>query len=167
MKLNREEIGLGLAFGGSMMIFVGIVPGLVLGLVCGLLWAIGGSGLGRAWRFVGVPVAGWIALGLGGYHIVPCLIGSVHASVVLSLGYGIPSDQPKDDGSPIGRFFYYGLAKMREDVATLWTRGTLAGLLGAGYVGVHGVSLAWMAFIGLLVALHLVIVHFVEGNIEF
>lgn len=160
-KLNREEIALGIAFGASMVFMVGSVLAAALAATCGLLWSIGGSGAGRAFRFVGVPVAAFAVLASKGFAFWPCVISSVLAGAVLSLGYGIPTEQPKDEGSPIGRFFY-DLAKMREELATLYTRGFLAALLAAAYLPVQGVNLAWAGFLGGLVGLHLIVVKSVE-----
>lgn len=158
--LNREELALGVAFGASMVFLVGPIRAGALAIACGFLWAVGGSGKGRAFRYVGVPLMAFAALASVGVSFSMDALAAVIAGAVLSLGYGIPDGT--DQGSPIGRFFYYGVAKMRQDVASLYTRGFLALALGAAYLPVQGVNLSWAGFLFALVVLHLIVVKWVE-----
>lgn len=177
MKLNKEELGLGAAFGFSFVFYITVIPAVILGLVCAALWAVGGSGAGRAWRFVGVPVAALAALFVMRVPIqlLHALASTGVALGVLTMGYGIPSTQPPDAGSTLGRFFYK-LAGGNERAANFLTRGFLALLLGLAYIPlawIIGVAYlpqilgvkSYVAMIATLVVLHLAAVQFLEGEI--
>ena len=162
IKLNFKEIALGASFGLALSFLVGLRLGLFAAIGCAILWSVGGSGKGRAFRFLGVPAVALVAIGVFDRSNVAAVL----AGLVLAQGYGIPSTQPKDEGSLLGRFFY-NLAGTHERRATLYTRGTLAALLAIAYLPVHGLSTAWIQFAGALVVLHLAAVKFVEGSFEF
>lgn len=165
LKLNYEEMALGAAFGAALGFFVGPILAIIAALACAVLWAIGGAGFGRAWRFVGVPL---VALAVIALARVP--VATIHAIAstgvalgILTIGYGIPSTQPPDAGSFLGRFFYK-LAKQNGLKANLLTRGALALLLGLAYSPFAWVSTpAYLAMLCTIVALHLVAVYYVEG----
>ena len=165
IKLNFKEIALGASFGLALSFLVGLRLGLFAAIGCAILWSVGGSGKGRAFRFLGVPAVALVAIGVFDRSNIAAAL----AGLVLAQGYGIPSPDPKpkgDKGSPLGRFFY-NLAGTHERRATLYTRGTLAALLAIAYLPVHGLSTAWIQFAGALVVLHLAAVKFVEGSFEF
>lgn len=103
--LNRNEVLVGAVFGWAMIFFIGFWA-LPLGLVTGLLWAIGGAGYGKGWRRFGVPAVAalfWMLSGLPILHSAATIPGAI---AILSIGYGIPSTQPPDEGSALGRFWY-------------------------------------------------------------
>lgn len=186
MKLNKEELAIGAGFGASFVFFIGWWAYL-LALACAYLWAVGGSGAGRAWRYLGVPAAVFVTL-----CIVPvppgprlyvglALASSAAAALTLTIGYGIPTRTPPDEGSVLGRFAHYlaagitfpsvflspGELRLRvERRATLLARGIIATLLAAAYCPLFTVDpRGYVAFIAASIALHLVAVRFVEGEI--
>ena len=147
IKFNKEELGIGAAFGLSFLpaVFPALGFGAAVGLalICAVLWAIGGSGWGRAWRFFGAPAAAFIFLALGHINPMSCLKGLAIAGAVLTFGYGIPDpeflpgDPPgrpwpdRDEGSFLGRIFYK-IAKGNQWWANVLTRAAYAGLLSTG-----------------------------------
>ncbi|MCG3177015.1 MAG: hypothetical protein MOGMAGMI_01979 [Candidatus Omnitrophica bacterium] len=166
LKLNYEEMALGAAFGAALGFFVGPILAVIAALACAFLWAFGGSGAGRAWRFVGVPLVALAAIALARVpvELLHALASTGAALGVLTIGYGIPSTQPPDAGSFLGRFFYK-LAGQNGLTANLLTRGTLALLLGLAYLPLAWVSAqAYLAMVGVIVALHLVAVYYIEGT---
>lgn len=123
MKLNKEELIIGGIFGGLLAIFIG--PWAVLtALLCSFLWAWTGAGNGAIWRKVGCPLVACGSIFLVHHHW-QVWVGFIPMVIVLSLGYGIPSTQPPDAGSPLGRFWY----KISPKYANVLTRGTIYTLL--------------------------------------
>lgn len=87
--------------------------------VTALLWALGGAGfLGlNSWRRIGCPAVMASIFYFTGH---PLALGSgILQWGALSIGYGIPSVQPPDEGSELGRFWFerFGHDK-KTDVAT-------------------------------------------------
>lgn len=120
--MNKEE----LLTGG----IVGLVAGLLIGSfayliipICAVLWALGG-GEDKAWRRIGVPVS-IVAMSLFLHENLWSILSIPAGFGVLSIGYGIPTSDPLDAGSVLGRFFY----KLTPKYASLLTRGTLHLLL--------------------------------------
>ena len=159
IKLNLKEIALGASFGIALSWLVGLRLGLFAAAACAILWPLGGSGKGRFWRFLGVPGVALVAIGV----FTRSNVAAALAGLVLAQGYGIPDGT--DKGSTLGRFFY-DLARLKEGLATLYTRGFLALLLACAYLPIGGPSIQWIQFAGTLVALHLIAVRFVEGEIK-
>lgn len=126
MTLNKEELATGFVFGICFWPIIGPLT-LLVGTICSFLWALTGSGKSKLYRRLGVPLVPCAAIYLMTYnwHIwisLPLAYG------VLSLGYGIPSTQPPDSGSTLGRF-WYRVFNNNETKAHLATRGTIYLLL--------------------------------------
>lgn len=128
MKLNKEELLIGAIFAASFALFTGwwclfTIP------ACAFFWAMGGS-RSKLWRRIGVPVVFTAALFLEhGWWGFPLICGPL-MFLALSIGYGIPSMYPYDEGSVMGRFIFNILFDVANDdeagwvpkVASLWTR---------------------------------------------
>lgn len=158
IKLNKKEIALGAGFGLAFCWIIG-AWGLLVAALSAILWSLGGSGKGKIFRVLGVPLSAGVFVGLSARSFV---CGAL-AAAVLSIGYGIPS--VNDEGSSLGRFFYYGIAKRSDSEATLWTRGTLALALGIAYLPLWRLP-EWFGLVVTLVVLHLLAIRFIEGNLE-
>ena len=117
------------AWGGAFCALVTLASGfglsdLVVVLVGSLLWAVGGAPhFGKAWRRVGCPALVGLSfiIKTGSWLGVPAALATFG---VLTLGYGLPSTQPPDEGSMLGRIAWK-LAKGNENLATLYARGTI------------------------------------------
>ena len=101
MKLNLEE----LIIASILTAIVVPFPIALLAIpACAFLWALSGSESKynyKLWRRLGVPLV-WV-IGIFNYYAlaaVPIAFG------FLSMGYGLPSTQPPDEGSGLGRFFW-------------------------------------------------------------
>lgn len=162
IKFNKEELGLGAAFGLAFWPVLGLKV-IALSILCAVLWAVGGSGYGRVWRYLGAPVAAFAFLAVSGlaqqafWGLWPCV-------VVLTFGYGIP-DPPtrpdRDEGSLLGRIFYK-IAGGQEVPANIMTRAAYAALLCIGpSVAITGL---WPAFL-LLIPASIAAVLLLEGEI--
>lgn len=158
IKLNKEELGLGAAFGLAFAPVIGF-KAVFLALVCALLWAIGGSGWGRAWRFIGVPAAAFVFLALMRIDPMAAAKGLGVCVAVLTLGYGIPD--ATDSGSFLGRILYK-VARKNAFAANLATRAVYACLLSIGPIFLAGYG--WPFFI-ILLAGQLAAVLLLEGEI--
>lgn len=190
MKLNKEEMALGGVFGAAFSFFIGPLWAALLALACAFLWAVGGSGAGRAWRYLGVPASVLavlsVAPGLCGGHLYfgLALASAGLAALVLTMGYGIPThtETTKDPGSALGRLAYFfaegftfpnqyddsEIIRIRiERRATFLTRGTLAFLLGAAYAPLFAVDArAYLFLLAAVVAGQLAAVNYIEGEIK-
>ena len=184
MILNKKEIGLGVATGAAFVFLVGPVGAGILTGILGFFWAAGGSGAGRAWRYLGVPfsILAAITISSGGLPSTGAIIGTVFSAVVLTCGYGIPTTQPVDAGSFFGRFFFEAANdlfpintekesaeghKLRiEQYATLMVRGFLGFLFGLSYFLAFDNLLTFAGFLVALVALHIFVVQFIEGEVK-
>lgn len=126
-KLNAEEILYGAVFGGSMVYWT-LGYAFLVAPVCGVLWALSGRDEStKLWRRLGCPAVQAAALYLVTKSI--WVIGAIPIGYgILSLGYGVPSTQPPDSGSALGRFFYEK-TKGNELLANLGVRGFIMGLL--------------------------------------
>ena len=123
MKLNREEClygtGISLAFFWILGWWV-----VLIAPITAFLWALGGaSGYTAAWRRIGVSLVLGIVLSISSKNLW-CLLSILPAFGFLCLGYGIPSTQPPDDGSVLGRFFWK-LTGGKEWLTNLLTRGLI------------------------------------------
>lgn len=98
-------------------------------ILCSLLWAIGGQ-YGHAWRVYGIPLV--LCSSVLWFHMnQPLLVYLPYPfmALILSLGYGLPSTQPYDKGSSLGRFWIQ-ITEDNEFSATIYARGTI--ILGVG-----------------------------------
>ncbi len=96
---------------------------LLSGLICGILWALSGAGYSKLFRRLGCPFVLLLGHVLFYKSFIP-FVSLLPIFGVLSLGYGIPSTQPPDEGSTLGRFFYK-LTKKDEFLANILTRLTI------------------------------------------
>jgi len=93
----------------------------LFGIIGGLLGAWGGAEqTDKNWRRVGLPILiTLIALIVIKHWLVLSILSLI---AVLCLGYGIPDST--DNGSPLGRFYYF-LFNENELLTNLFTRGTI------------------------------------------
>ena len=162
LAMNFEEGALGAIFGLSLAFFIGWLA-LIPAVACGFLWAYGGSGAGKAWRRVGVPLVALAAIVLARLPVdlFQALVMTGIALAVLTLGYGTPSTQPPDEGSTLGKFFF---AFVKDPMATYLTRGTISLLLAAAYAPLAVVMPhEYIGFVLVLVVGQHLAVRFVEG----
>ena len=153
--LNKEELWLGWLFACCWSQFFG----LWWILICpasAILWAMGGApGRSAGWRRLGCPalVSGALWLKFGVHWL---LISFICQCIVFSFGYGIPSTQPKDEGSRLGRFFWFvfmhsNLSMRQTELATdLAVRGVIALLLAASLWPLYFLNPLWYSIGGLL-----------------
>jgi hypothetical protein len=141
--LNEEEMKIGFVVGALSAFRIGWLA-IVPAVASAYLWAAGGAkgedGGNKAYRRIGVPLV-WVGVVAAITHDQWTLPAWLPAFGVLSMGYGIPTTQPYDAGSYLGRFFYYRTKKHYEDkgttvtqvyleqTATFWTRATIYLLL--------------------------------------
>lgn len=94
--------------------------------VCAVLYAMGGDNDFRsAWRDVGCSLTNAVALILGTGNLL--FLGAGLATFgLLTVGLGLPSTQPPDAGSPVGRLAWK-LAKGKEWLANVYTHAFLYG----------------------------------------
>ena len=126
MKLNKEELLIGAIVGGLSALKVGWIA-LAIAPVTSFFWAYTGAGASKLYRRLGVPLVIASACAVVTHSWVP-FISVPLAFAVLSIGYGIPSTQPPDAGSWLGRIAFK-LAKSNEKKADLYCRGLIYALL--------------------------------------
>jgi len=143
---NKEEFCVGMVLPSAFLYFLvfenvflsATICSLVV-IACGYLWERSGrSGEKKFWRRYICPLVFMVPVMIN--HPSWWLVGSYFALMgSISCGYGIPTTQPEDPGSAIGRFWYTGFAEtMHPDVpettlqrySTMFTRGTIACLMG-------------------------------------
>lgn len=121
---------MGAAFGLSMWPVAGFWS-LAAIIPCAVLWAMGGSGIGRFWRFAGCPLLAFTFIIAAGNVFIQSVFACVLAGAWLTTGYGIPDPPSRPDpdpGSRIGRFFY-GMFNGQEFPANVATRAVYAAVL--------------------------------------
>ena len=163
--LNKEEFWLGVAFSAAFFWFQG--PWFLLAAVCaGYCWARGGAKDQRkAWRRLGAPFFACLGIFMqsGGWIT---FIPVIPAFIVLSMGYGIPSTQPEDDGSWLGRFWYKILDGEAQN-ANMATRQTIAALLWLSFIQLAWVDLVAYILSGVILSVStMLVVSRVEGTFE-
>lgn len=132
MKLNREELLIGLIFG---LCFIPSLEwyALLLAPVTSFLWALGGSEDGlKIYRRLGVPLVTSLLCVIVQHSWWPALSIPM-GFAVLSLGYGIPTIQPVDAGSWLGQICF-SLAKHDEELAELYCRSIIYILLAIAFM---------------------------------
>lgn len=131
MKLNKNELTIGLVVGGLSVVKTGwfSVP---IALACSFMWAYTGAGASKLCRRLGVPslIAGATALAKDN---PVALLSILPAFAVLSMGYGIPTTKPYDEGSWLGRICYK-LSNSNEDLAEFYCRSALYVLLAISFI---------------------------------
>ena len=153
MKLNKEEIYVGIAYSIVWITFQGwwgILSALLSGLLCG----IGGAeGTSKNWRRIGCPLV--IVL-----PIIPItlyiILSGILFYIVLTMGYGIPTYLSDgtciDEGSHLGRIWWKICGGKNEPdnnidrMATIGTRTTVALLAALCFL-----PLAWINLIAYIV----------------
>lgn len=127
--MNKSELLTGFIFGICFMPVIGLWA-VLLACCTSILWALGGM-KEKSWRRWGVPLvtASFISL-LNSTLVIWASVPVVWG--ILSIGYGIPSDNPPDEGSALGRFWYLLISD--EFWATFLTRGTIYILLASTYL---------------------------------
>lgn len=114
-----EELLIGALIGSAYAGYFGHWTWVVAPVVTAL-WRMGGAdGYSKAYRRIGVPatICGVCLILTGNYAFV---VSGLLMWGVLTIGYGIPSTQPPDEGSTIGRFFFelFGRDEKKADLAT-------------------------------------------------
>ena len=109
--------GIGLFFGLGWFSLI-TIP------LCALLYAMGGDDdFQSAWRDVGCSAVASICLVLATGNLL--FIGAGIATFgLLTVGLGLPSTQPADDGSILGRFFW-AVSGAKEWLANIYTHAFL------------------------------------------
>ena len=129
--LNPEEIAVGFCVGLASAVKIGYWS-LPLAVLTAYLWAAGGAkgeeGGNKAYRRFGVPTA-WVLAVMTITQNHWTLAAWLPAHGVTRIGYGIPTTQPVDAGSFLGRFFYSVISDgmeitARQHLATILTRAT-------------------------------------------
>lgn len=103
--MNKAEIGdlvAGFGYGLTSCFFLGW-SGVIVALGCSALWWMAGRGIGgtKLWRIIGCP----IVLCMSSGHTLAILISMCLQFGWMSVGWGVPSTQPPDAGSWLGRIF--------------------------------------------------------------
>lgn len=129
MNLNKEEIVRGCAITIFPCLFLlGWVISWPISIACGFLYAMGGAeNSWKGYRRIIIP----LLIGIGCYwltHVKLVALSSLLMFGTLSIGYGIPSTQPYDEGSWLGKIFYK-LFDGEETLAKWATHGTIAIIL--------------------------------------
>lgn len=106
MSISKQEVVLG----GMSTILLALKLwspwAILLPVVTAFLWAYGGSGHGKLWRRLGVPLSAVaFTIVLLGFHWLYLLTIPV-GFAILCLGDGYKSIYPYDDGSWLGRQVY-------------------------------------------------------------
>lgn len=106
VKDHKTELVLGAAHGLVTALFIGWWA-LLVAPVTAFLFAYGGSSKSgsSAYRRVGVPVATSLAYLVAAYNGWAAVLLGLGFGV-LSIGYGLPSTQPYDEGSAIGAWVF-------------------------------------------------------------
>ena len=104
-KAMFEDFIQGFFLAQITMFYIGLWS-LLIGLICGILWVLGGMGwLGyNTWRRLGIPLVICPLIAISRHTWIP-LISFPLMFGTFCLGYGIPSTQPPDEGSWLGRRF--------------------------------------------------------------
>ena len=122
-SLNKFEALIGLVFGLVFAVKIGWWA-LVLAPFTAYFWASGGAkkedGGNKLYRRLGCAL--FPALAVFAVHFPHwwCLLAVPLAFGVLSVGYGIPSTQPPDAGSVLGRWAYAIALKFTDDPRPEW-----------------------------------------------
>ena len=138
--LNKNELIIGFLFALPFVFIIGFLA-LAIAPLTSILWALSGmNGQPKIWRRLGVPFVVCLAVFLLKHHwqawiSLPLAFGA------LSLGYGIPSEQPPDEGSAIGQFYYNVVfSNERESerlkLSNICTRATIYLLLAVSFLPV-------------------------------
>lgn len=128
MQLNKEELAYGALF---QCLFAYYLEWHILWAIpiSAFLWALSGSESRfnwKVWRRLGCPLVSCIGLyvATGLSNVFYALPFSFWA---LCVGYGTPSTQPVDEGSALGRFYYW-ITNGNELMTNMLTRGTILAL---------------------------------------
>jgi len=116
---------------------------IIMSITCALLGAFAGADkTSKAWRRFGIPFVivgfAWSCL----HHWLVFFIFSM--VIVLSLGYGIPDNT--DEGSPLGRFFYW-IFKGNHFLTDIFTRGTIGSLICLTLSSIPLIKSNWIIYI--------------------
>lgn len=131
MKLNHEELLIGFIVGICSWLVIGFWA-IPVALVTSFFWAYTGAGASKLYRRLGVPVVISSVCAYFAHTWIP-LISVPLAFGVLSIGYGIPTTQPVDEGSWLGRICF-GWANGSEKLADLYCRGIIYILLALAFI---------------------------------
>lgn len=131
MKLNKEELLIGFIVGICSWVVISFWA-IPVALVTSFFWAYTGAGASKLYRRLGVPALISTACAITTHSWIP-LISILPAFGVLSIGYGIPTTQPFDEGSWLGRICF-GWAKGSEKLADIYCRGIIYILLALAFI---------------------------------
>lgn len=132
MKLIKAELIVGAIVGASSAIKIGLWA-IPTSVVTSLLWAMGGAtGGNKLYRRLGVPTIIGVVVGIVCHSWTP-LLSIPPAFGVLSIGYGIPTTQPVDEGSWLGRLCFKW-SKQNEKLAEIYCRTIIYTLLALAFL---------------------------------
>lgn len=162
MRLNKEELAIGGIFGGAWAYFTGAWTFLLIP-ACAVLWALGGSE-NKLYRRIGVAGVSYALVTAVTHQPWAGLASGLAVFGVLSLGYGIPTAQPKDEGSVLGRFWHRLLRN--EALSQAATRATVGLLLGLAMGGLAFISVrGWLYGILLITVLFPLAAQLIEEEV--
>lgn len=136
MNVKQQDFLIGFIYGLLSIAYVGWF-GLIVAIASGLLWEKGGQE-GHAWRVYGCALVVYLAASIH-LHSLWIVVPAALSMVILSLGYGLPSTQSPDAGSPLGRFFWK-LTKQNVFLSNTLTRGTIYTLLAVTFLSTRLLS---------------------------
>jgi hypothetical protein len=121
--MNKEELLIGAIIPWMFIYWYGWWA-ILISPICSILWSLSGATrFDKFWRRIGVPTVICLSLAIK-TGIWFSLVGILPAWGSLSIGYGLPSTQPPDEGSALGRF-WWRVCRKNEFMADLTTRGTI------------------------------------------
>lgn len=137
-SLNKSELVIGLIFGLIFAVKIGWWA-LALAPVTSFLWAAGGL-WNKAFRRIGCALLPCLAVwAVSGWWWA--ILAFPLAFGVLCIGYGIPTTQPPDEGSFLGRFAYSLVSQQsgwtvveKEQIAEILTRTLIYFLLSVAFI---------------------------------
>ena len=139
-KLNEEELMIGAVCGFCTVLWTGVLC-IPLTTLTAILWAVGGAGIKSVRRY-GVPFVWCLAVYFAHGGNLLAFLPFPFMVALLSIGYGLPSTQPYDEGSFLGRFWWKitdwpdQSKEEHEMMAEFWTRASI-------YIGLFMTAQLW------------------------
>lgn len=105
-ELDQKDFVAGVIYGLFSVFGAGFF-GFVVAMVTGFLWAMGGAGVWGTnfWRRYLCPLVMGAVFSIAGFNPHFCAVSAALQIVAMHIGYSMPSMQPPDRGSFLGRFY--------------------------------------------------------------